>query len=158
MDDRLLEKKLKLAILKGAELLKEQGLGDWKIKLNRKRAVVAQTDHPSKTIFFSKYFVMVADKEQFVGVTLHEATHALLGRGKGPGREFVELCTKISPNDKYAKRGVSLSIRKYLLTCPECGQMGSMSTMADRYCGQCSMEGGIVKFDVSLNQLKVRMW
>ncbi len=158
MNDNLAEQKLRTAILRSAELLADNSLGHWKIKINNRRAVLAQTSHKEKTISYSKRFLLIADKEQLEGVTLHEATHALLGRGFGHGKEFVDLCSKISPTTTYARSSANVSIRKYLLTCPSCGQTGSTDREKARYCGICFKKGDTVRFTIQENNIKVALW
>lgn len=158
MVNTLEEQKLRVAILRAAELLIENGLGDWKIKLNRKRLALAETYYADKTITFSKYFVKMADKEQLEGVTLHEATHALLGPGHGHGDKFVKKCTEISPNTDYAKATSKVPILKYILTCPECGISGGNNKASEVYCIKCWDNDKTVKFNVEKNKIEVRMW
>lgn len=156
MSDRDL--KIDKTILRGAHLLVKNGLGDWTIGVNNKRAVLAETWHKEKKIAYSTHFLIIADKEQFDGITLHEATHALLGRGKGHGREFVRKCTEISPNATYARRSADVPIRKYILTCPECGYSGSNNQKKDACCAVCWKEGKTIKFNIRENILKVTVW
>lgn len=158
MTDKITEQKIKTAILRGEEILAENGLDSWRIKVNHKRSCLAETWHEEKTISFSKYFIIVSDKEQFDGIALHEVAHALLGRGKGHGKEFVEMCKKISPTALYARHDADVPIRKYLLKCPRCGQRGSMSTDEARYCGVCIKDKERVKLDSEENKLEVIVW
>lgn len=151
--------KLQKAMLKSADILLENGLADWKLKLNNKRSALAETYYGSKTIMFSKHFVLVADEDQFIGVTLHEVTHALLGRGHGHNKQFKELCEKISPNADYARRSVDVPIRKYLLECPKCGYSGSTNVNKERYCGMCwKNDKEAVLFTRKENILEVKVW
>lgn len=159
MSDKLVEQKLKVAVLHGAKLLVENGLGDWTIKLNNKRSVLAETYHSKKTITFSTPFLIIADKEQLVGVTLHEAAHALVGAGHGHDNVFVKKCKEISPNDEYARYGVTIPLRKYILTCTNCGYSGTNNLKKVRYCGVCfKKDGSIHEFKVTENILKVNVW
>lgn len=158
MNDKAMELKLQKAILRGAQLLVDNGLGDWKIKLNNKRTALAETWHKEKTIAYSQRFIMIADEDQFVGVTLHEATHALLGVGHGHDGVFARMCTKISPTDVYARRAVDIPLGKYILTCPECGYTGSSNLRKERFCGTCWKAGKTIKFDIKDNELKVKEW
>ena len=152
-------KKLEQAMLVIAQLMADNGLSKWTVKLNNKRASLAETWHSQKTITFSKYFILAADKSQVVGVTLHEVTHAILGAGHGHDKLFVEKCTEISPNADYAKYATSMPLRKYILTCPRCGQSGSNNKNEVRYCGKCfAKDESMVKFDIKENNLKVVLW
>lgn len=153
------EKKIKQAILEAAQHLVDNGLSDWKMKLNNKRTTLAETYHKDRSITYSKQFLLVATKEQLIGVTLHEATHAILGKGFGHGPEFVKKCIEISPNADYAKHATDVPIRKYILTCPTCGYSGSNNVGKERYCGRCwQRDGTASKFEVKENVLKVNVW
>lgn len=154
------DEKLRIALLRGAELLLEHNLSDWKIKIDNRTAVLAETWHSDKVIVISKKFITVADKEQFDGTVYHEIAHALLGRGYGHGKEFIEMYTKISSNPEYAKRGASVGTRKYILTCPSCGYTGSHnSPNISMYCGRChAKDGSLNKFVITKNKLEVKVW
>lgn len=155
------EQKLRDALLVSAELLIEHGLNDWKIKLNGKRRVLAETNHTRKTILYSKHFVMVADKEQFIGVTIHEIAHALLGKRSGHGREFMELCKKLSPGSDYAaNRKLEVNMYRYVLTCPGCGaQIKLLGKKRNGVCRKCLEERNEENhFEVKENKLEVRLW
>lgn len=153
--DNITERKLRASILLGASILVNNGLGDWKININRKRSSLAQTWHDEKTIFYSKYFLMVANREQIEGVTLHEAAHALLGAGEGHNSKFIQLCTKISPSALYARRNANIHIARYIAICPKCGYNGGCSDERDRYCKYCCEKGKQIKFKIKLNKYKV---
>lgn len=158
-DAVLVNSKLELAMLEIAKLMKDNGLGKWTVKLNSKRTSLAETFHSEKTIYFSKPFIMVADKSQVVGVTLHEVAHALVGAGHGHDKVFREKCVEISPNSDYAEHATSIQLKKYILTCPKCGQSGSNNKNEDRYCGKCfTKDESMVKFDIKENNLKVVLW
>lgn len=157
--DKLTEEKLKSAILHGYNLLSSNGLDEWSIKTNNKTSSLAETWHDEKTIFFSKKFIIVSDKEQFEGIALHEITHALLGPGYGHGNEFVDMCTKISHDNKYACRSIDIPLKKYILTCPKCGYTGNINTIQyDRYCSKCFDNEEIVKLVPKRNVIEVKVW
>jgi predicted SprT family Zn-dependent metalloprotease len=158
----ILEKqKLEAALLKAVHLMSKSGLSDWKININNKRSILAETWYRTKTIMFSKHFVMVATEDQFVGVTYHEIAHALVGKGHGHDEEFKKLCTEISPNAEYSRSSVNIgvSIRKFLLECPDCGYKGSTNSKKDRYCGVCwKNKKEAVLFNKTENTLKINNW
>lgn len=156
--DKLVVEKFKMVLERSADLFLENGLSDWKFKMNNSRSNLAETFHSDKTISFSKSFLLVADKEQFEGVTLHEIAHALLGPGFGHGDEFIAKCTEISPNADYAKISTNVPIRRYILTCPSCGISGCHNRKRDYYCVPCEQNGEMVKFDIKVNKIEVEMW
>lgn len=160
MSEAILEKKFTLAAKLIADLMIENGLSDWTIKTNSKRTALAETYHNRKEIRFSKYFLMIANKDQLTGVTLHEVTHAVLGKGYGHGEVFEKKCKEISPNGDYSKRAVSdVSIHRYIITCPECGQSGGENQVRERYCGKCfNKNKSKVAFVSKENKMEVVLW
>ena len=135
------EKKLHQAILRGAQLMIDNGLGDWTLKLQNKRSALADCDRTRKTIRYSKHFIRVATPDQFDGVTFHEITHALLPKGTHHGPEFVKKCIEISPNADYAKRSVNVNLWKFDITCPECGTKGGSNKKKLSLCRVCHENG-----------------
>lgn len=152
------EEKIKAAFLLGAQLLIENGLGSWKIKVKNTRTSLADTYHREKTIEFSKRFILVATEEQFIGVTLHEIAHAMLGPGFEHGEEFVELCKKISPTDEYAVPNINIPIRSYIYECTECGTSGGSNRRVDAYCSLCFEKGKAIKLIARKNEIVVTPW
>lgn len=150
--------KISKAVDYARELLDKNGLHDWTIKVDRRRSTIAETFYKPKLMQFSRYFILQATKEQFEGVTLHEAAHAILGPGYYHGKEFVKKCIEISPNDEYARYRINMPLRKYIYTCPECKQSDSLGDKKERYCGICLKETKVVKFDITENIIKVKAW
>lgn len=151
------EKIIKSALL-AAEILIEHNLNDWKIRLGNMYVSIAGTNYPKKEIVYSKRFVKVATRDQFIGVTHHEVAHALLGRGFGHGKEFIDLCKKISPDPLYATESVSIPIGKYILRCSNCNIESGANTRADRYCRPCFDNGKLSKLETSRNEIEVTVW
>lgn len=139
-------------------LLEQHSLYGWKVYWNEMRKCVAETNHEDKYIVFSKYFIMKASMDDMVGVTLHEIAHAILGHGYGHGDEFMELCKKISPNDKYAVPQAKFDISRYIFTCPRCGYSGSHNSSRDKMCGVCYEEGNGAVFIKSKNKIELSSW
>lgn len=152
------DEKLIKAITTGAKIMVDNGLGDWTVKLHGKRKVLADCSINRKTIRYSKHFIKVATEEEFVGVTYHEVTHALLPKNVHHGKEFVELCNKLSPNSKYAKRSVSIPLYKYRLVCPECSAVCYSNVNKNWICGKCSRQGKKIKLDIKEHIQKVTVW
>ena len=152
------EQKMRTAILTGAQIMIDNGLGDWKLKFSNRRTALADCSIRRKTIRFSKHFVMVADKDQFVGVAFHEVTHALLPKEVHHGAEFVRKCIEISPNADYARRSVELPICKYKLTCPECKIEGGCNRPTTGICRRCNKAGKRTELLLVKNILKIVEW
>lgn len=159
--DALTEKKFRQAILEGAKLMQEHGLGHWRIDLQNKRTSLADCNVAKKVIRYSKHFLKIADKDQFIGVTLHEIAHALLPVGAGHGPEFIALCESISPNSDYARAAVeNVPVNKYTITCPRCGISGRLNRKKKRtICAKCLRKyNEEVSFVVEENVLEVKLW
>jgi len=156
--DKIKQTKLETAALRGCNLLVNNGLGHWKVKIGNTTNVIARTRHKDKTIEYSRKFIYQSTKEQFDGITLHEATHALLGPDKGHGKEFVDKCIEISPNDKYIGDKANIRLGRYILTCPECGYSGQANTKLNGYCAKCDEKGKMAKFNIEKNIIHVTVW
>jgi predicted SprT family Zn-dependent metalloprotease len=152
------EEKLREAVLVGAKILIEQGLNDWKIKLSNKRTTLADCNRTRKTIRFSKHFVKVASKDEFIGVAYHEVAHALLPTWTHHGPEFVKKCIEISPTPDYATRNHPVPIQKFNTVCPECGTKGGSNRKRNGICRPCSVKGLRIPVKYSLNNLAVTAW
>ena len=150
--------KLAEAVGRAEALLHKHGLDDWSIQVYGKRSVLAEAWHTQKTIKVSRFFIYVANREQFDGVILHEITHALLGPGFGHGKEFIDTCTRISPDNKYATESGSFKIHRYKFTCPRCEFVGTSNANRDMACARCSTVSGLVRFNKEVNTLEVRSW
>lgn len=156
--NKLVIDKITAAKVRGLELMKEKGLDEWNIIFHEQEATIAETSHHFKTIGFNMNFIIIADKQSFEGVLMHEIAHALLGPGKGHGREFKKLCKEISVDTTFACSKVNMLIEKYIVFCPECNYTGSINKNKDLYCAKCFDNHKIVKFKVKENPLKVVKW
>lgn len=154
------EKKFEQALLVGAELMVEHGLGDWKIGAHNKRRVLADCVSRKKTIRYSRHFLTITSKEDFIGVTLHEIAHALVGAGHGHNSVFKKKVREISPNDNYSGANVSKPIltHKYDLVCPECGVTTRSNVNKKYFCSKCTTAEKKVPFTMTENTLQVVVW
>ena len=153
------EKKLAQAMLKAFELLNKHDLNDWDIDINNKVTAIGETYHGTKTIKFSERFTMVATKEQFEGVALHEIAHALLPAGSNHGSDFIRKCTEISPTTKYVGRTTEpMFISRYKIVCPECGKKSLYNTKKKGYCIPCKNNGKEVFIETEKNDVEVTVW
>lgn len=152
------EKKLEIAIKRACEIMVKSGIGDWKVKLNRKRTSLAETSHYKKTIAYSKHFIMVATEKELEGVTYHETAHALLGSGHGHDKTFKDLCTSLVGDDSFSTTHVDVSVRKYIYECPECGSRGGKNQLKKLYCRRCLDKGKEVLFNSRENKIVATPW
>lgn len=154
-----IKEKVGLAIERAKELTEDYGL-DFDIKVNRKRTSLAETHHDTQTIFLSKYFITVADEDQFDGVVLHEVAHALIGPGFGHGAEFQEICGLISPTDEFvAPHTDKLPIRSYKYECENCDYFGFHNAKKDNlgcvFCDRIDIQSRLVP---GKNNLELKEW
>lgn len=154
------EKKMRQAVLKGAQLLVDNGLGDWKINLHSSRRALGTCYQWTKTIKFSRHFVLVSTEEQFEGVALHEIAHALVGSKHGHDKVFKQKCIEISPTTDYAssKAKTGIDIMKYDLLCPECGAKSKSNRNRHWICSKCKINGKEVRFLISERKIVANLW
>ena len=150
--------KLERAVFRSAQLLKQHGLGKWKIRLTSKRNVLAVTKYDYTTIEFSKFFLLVAKENELIGVTLHEIAHAQLGYGHNHDRMFQELCQEISPTSDYIHHGAPVCISKYIYTCPICEHTSPSNIIKSLYCPECYLFDEVIAMESSKNSLTVVPW
>lgn len=150
--------KLIQALSYAVEILKDQNLHDWDVKINNKTTTLAETWHQDKKITFSKRFILLADKDQFRGVTLHEAAHAITGCGHGHDCVFRRTYARIHNDVYYANKAIDMQIGRYKYICPMCGYSGSANKKVTRYCKLCWDNGILSELAVSQNIIKVKMW
>lgn len=156
------ELKFRQAILRGAELMKEHGLSDWKIKIHSKRRVLGDCSDVFKTIRFSRHFLKVADKETFDAVALHEIAHALVGNKHGHNEVFKAKCREISLDKVYDKPSSPDKLKTYVhhLKCPTCGIEGGKNRLGYKppRCAPCARKGIVSEFEVTKNIVPVNVW
>lgn len=154
------EKKMRQAVLRGAQLMIDNGLGDWTVKLSNTRKSLADTNSHRKTIRYSKHFLRVTDKATFDGVTMHEIAHALVGAGHGHDNVFKAKVREIDPvncfDDMVVPNEVKISV--YRLECPECGTEGGCNRKRTGICANCYKEGKKVDMVLKKNPLKLVSW
>ncbi len=152
-------KKVDIALEYARVLLDSVGLSDWAVGTNRSTSVVAIMNHDEKTIIYSDRYITIATKEDFRRATMHEATHALLGYGKGHREEFVELCTKLYPDEPFSGYCISAPIHRYKIVCDNCGYSVTSNKKEEVWCDKCAEKGiGVYKKEVSINKLEVKEW
>lgn len=153
------EKKFNDALLLGAQLLIDHGLGDWRVGAHNKRRVLADCNNRTKTIRYSKNFLTIATKEDFIGVTMHEIAHALVGPGQGHGPVWKRKAQEICPKG-FTSANVEnpVNTHKYDLVCPECGTKSRSNVDKNYACRKCTTYEKRVPFIVTENKLQVVLW
>lgn len=150
--------KIEKALEYSRAILDSLKLSAWAIEVDNSYTVIAKTEHDNKKIVYSKRFITIASIEDFRRATIHEATHALLGMGKGHGKEFVELCNRLSPDEPYDNVCQQFPIHNYKLHCNECGSTTTSTRKVDEWCRKCASNAKLSKLEVSVNKLQVLEW
>lgn len=152
------EEKLREAALVSAEIMLKHGLGKWTLKLSDKRTTLADCSSSKQTIRFSRHFLKVASKDEFIGVIYHEVAHALLPSWVHHGPQFVKKCIEISPTPDFATRNHPVDIHRFKTLCPECGTEGGCNRKRRAICLPCSRQGKRISVSYALNNLAILAW
>ena len=153
------QEKIEYALDYARVLLYSVGLISWSVGTNKSCSTVAIMDHDKKTISYSDRFITISDKDDFRRATMHEATHALLGYGKGHGKEFAELCTRLYPDEPFSGSCVDAPIQRYRIACPNCLHFALANKKDEGYCSFCAEKGlGLFRLHNSPNTLDVTVW
>ena len=140
-------------------LLDSVGLSEWSVGVNKSASTVGIMDHDKKTIEVSDRYITIATKEDFRKVVMHEATHALLGKGKGHNEEFAKLCTRLYPKEPFSGYCITAPIQRYLIACSNCGHSIYSNKKDEGCCIPCAMNGnGVYKLENTINKLEVTEW
>lgn len=145
---------IELALGYARQLLDSVGLSSWSVGTNKSRSVIAIMNHDEKTIEYSDRYIRISNPSDFRRVTMHEATHALLGKGKGHGPEFAELCTRLYPDKPFSGACISAPIQTYRISCPNCNHVIYSNKKDTGFCMLCASRGsGVYKLDNTINKL-----
>ena len=140
-------------------LLDTVGLSSWSVGVNKSASIVGIMNHDKKTIEFSDRYIAIATREDFRKAVMHEATHALLGKGNGHNEEFAKLCTKLHPEEPFSGYCITAPIQRYLIACSNCGYSIYSNKKDEGCCSLCAMNGnGVYKLENTINKLEVTEW
>lgn len=154
-----LETKERQALVLAAQLLVDNGLGDWHLGIKEVTSYHAQTTHRARLITLNSRAIRKATKEQFTGILYHEIAHALVGPGNGHGRPFKSKVWELTGSLEYAGYATRINIRKFLTTCENCGINSSTNKKGIRYCRPCFMNyRKTVVLQTIVNPLEIVVW
>ena len=140
-------------------LLDSVGLSSWSVGVNKSASIVGIMNHDKKTIEFSDRYIAIATREDFRRAVMHEATHALLGKGKSHNEEFAKLCTRLHPEEPFSGYCITAPIQRYLISCSNCGYSIYSNKKDEGCCSLCAMNGnGVYKLENTINKLEVTEW
>lgn len=149
------EQKIEDCILIVKQLLADNNLDNWDIKINRRRLTLARTFHHTKTLYFSKFFLVITNEEQLRSIALHEIAHALAGPGNAHGDKFVKLYQSICKESIHKYPVSDIVISKYITKCPVCNNIGTANNKKPVYCSKCLEKGEIAKLEIKERDTKV---
>jgi len=153
------EQKIRQALSRSKAVLDLIGLQSWSIGVNNSYSAVAKTQHDERRILFSKRYIIISTEEDFDRTTIHEATHALLGYGKGHGEEFIKLHNRLYPKRPFDGSCTSAPIQKYKLLCNNCGNYTTSNSNKEVCCSYCASDGsGVYNMEISKNVLGFKEW
>lgn len=133
----MIEGKTKEALKVAAQLLVDNGLGDWHFNIKDVTSFHAQTRYKQKMITYGSRFIRVATKEQFIGVTYHEIAHALVGGGQGHNVVFKRKYHELTGNYDFAGYATAANTKDYLTECDACGSIATVNNTRKRWCKPC---------------------
>lgn len=150
--------KTEVALAYARELLDSVGLKDWSVRTKLSFRVGATMNHDTKTITYSDRYIILANKDDFRKATMHKAAHALLGYGKGHGKEFVEKYSELSPGDPLDGRCISFPVHKYKISCDVCNNEATSNSQKVAWCINCATNGIKNQLKLSINKLEIKEW
>jgi len=152
------KEKINVALEYARILLDSVGLSDWSIGVKRSYRVAATMNHDTKNITYNDRYITVASKEDIRKATMHEATHALLGKGSGHEEGFINKYNELYPGDEFNGRCVDFPLHKYKTYCSTCMSMATCNSKKDNWCMNCAINGVESKLNISVNKLELKEW
>jgi predicted SprT family Zn-dependent metalloprotease len=112
----------------GNALMREHGLTElgWKFDLDSGKQRIGCCHYSTKTITYSKHFLVDTSMAKIRDVILHEIAHALTPNDKGHGWEWKMKCIEIGARperlDYESVRSKQASKPNYVIECDACGR------------------------------------
>lgn len=123
------------------EKLAQYGLHGWQFKLTIATQEIGQCWHDRRQIELSKVYAPYIDWRDII---LHEIAHALVGEGKGHGKEWRIMCQHVGakPRPIVPASEIPDEVYRYKVYCPSCGEcirrgFRPMPSMANRFSTCC---------------------
>lgn len=153
------ETKKSQALELATQLMTDNNIGHWTLKVRAGTSYLAQTTFNKTIITLGKNFIIKSTKEEFVGTVYHEIAHALVGPGPGHGRVFKNKCYEISGDMKCGNTGHNVLAGKFLIECPNCGCKSSSNRSDIGKCKTCWQSRGIVSIvKRTVNPMELTLW
>ena len=120
-----------------ADLMKEHGLGDWRIKLDHARRRAGQCDYNKKEISLSRHYVRYAEMEHIRDTILHEIAHALVGPNHGHDAVWRQQARAIGCTATRCHT-LNFSHARWIMRCPNgCFEVERHRRKSGLLCATC---------------------
>lgn len=125
------------AINLATDLMKEHGLGDWRIKLDHARRRAGQCDYNKKEISLSRHYVRYAEMDHIRDTILHEIAHALVGPHHGHDAVWRQQARAIGCTATRCHT-LNFSHARWIMRCPNgCFEVERHRRKSGLHCATC---------------------
>lgn len=125
------------AINLATEMMKEHGLGDWRIKLDHARRRAGQCDYNKKEISLSRHYVRYAEMDHIRDTILHEIAHALVGPHHGHDAVWRQQARAIGCTATRCHT-LNFSYARWVMFCPNgCFEVERHRRKSGLLCASC---------------------
>ena len=151
--------KVEQATNRAIQMLHQNGVGYWRVKVTNGRKSLAITDHGERVVELSKRFILATNETDFHGIMLHEIAHILVGPGHGHGEKFKNKCAEIGLDTAYSCHDYPIYIQRYKYICENCGVLGSSEKKERFMCTNCLYQRNeLVAIQVIVNTIAAKAW
>ena len=120
-----------------ADLMKEHGLSDWRIKLDHARRRAGQCDYNKKEISLSRHYVRYAEMDHIRDTILHEIAHALVGPNHGHDAVWRQQARAIGCTATRCHT-LNFSHARWIMRCPNgCFEVERHRRKSGLLCATC---------------------
>lgn len=109
------------ALKLGRQKMDENGLQDWKIKIETAYSRAGVCFHFEKEIRLSEQYIKVCPEIEILDTILHEIAHAVLPTGHGHDETWRNKCLEIGARPKSCLPDEFKVENKWVAICPTCG-------------------------------------
>jgi predicted SprT family Zn-dependent metalloprotease len=131
-------------------LLRENGLIDWDVRLNKNKRRLGACKQYLKRIELSEHYVQRNEIEHVIDTILHEIAHALVGCEHGHDAVWKEMCMRLGCKPKACEGDVDMPAGDWHAQCQSCKQdffrHRKPLSVRGMYCIKCGPEAGRLTF------------
>jgi len=132
------------AIRIARQKLDENGLQDWKVRIEKAYSRAGVCFHYEKEIRLSEQYIGMMPEVEVLDTILHEIAHALLPAGHGHDMLWRATCIKLGCRPKRCLPDTFKLEKKWVAICPTCktrfGRMKKIRTSAICWCRRCKRD------------------